>query len=104
MSGAVAAFTIVLALVTAITGCALIALSQPRICRVVAPSGGSSRLTRPLGWTLLFGAFVFCLARDGPSLGILAWLLIIMLSVFLVALAIAYLPSVLIPLVRLFAK
>jgi len=104
MIGPVAAFALVLALVTAITGCALIALSQPRIWRLVGPSDGSSRLTRPLGWTLLFGAFVFCSVRDGPSLGMLSWLLIITLSVFLVALAIAYRPNMLIPLVRLFAK
>lgn len=78
-------------------GCAALALSQPVHFRRVSGQHIRSlhavRRLRIMGWTLILMVFVVCIAWAGISFAALLWPLITAFSTLVVALCLAYRPS-----------
>ncbi|MEM0985100.1 MAG: DUF3325 domain-containing protein [Pseudomonadota bacterium] len=96
-----------LAALTAIIGCALLALSQSRNWREVIggkPPELTPRLAKWTGWIFIFASLVFCVLRDGGSFAAILWPLLFAVGALSVAMLLAYRPSCLKPVSAILAK
>lgn len=92
----------ILALVSACAGCALLGLSQARHWQAVTASPSPPpRTLRRVGWGLLLASLMFCILRDGASFAALLWPLLIMAGALIAALLLTWWPAALRPLCRL---
>jgi len=82
--------------VTAYTGFALYALSQPQHwCNVVGqpvPDRGCVLILRGIGTVMLAVSLLLALLRDGPSFGSLLWATLLSLAALAVAFTLAWRP------------
>lgn len=87
------------ALLAAVLGSAMLALSQRRHWQAVTDRPSSTgRPPRWLGWNLLAASFLLTIARDGPSFGALSWPMLVGFSASITAMLLAWTPQVLRPL------
>jgi uncharacterized membrane protein len=92
----------ILALVSACAGCALLALSQARHWQAVTASPSPPpRALRRVGWSLVLASLMLCILRDGASFAALLWPLLMMAGALIAALLLAWWPAALRPLCRL---
>jgi hypothetical protein len=91
------------AVISAIVGCALLALSQERHWKAVTGKAqGAGQRFRLAGWLLLIASLVCCILCDGASFAALLWPLLAMLAAFAVAAALTWRPALLHPLASMF--
>lgn len=86
---------------SALIGCALLAVSQERNSRKVQGEPmqkKSAKIARSAGCAVLCAAFVFCLISEGVSFAVLLWPLLLTVGAFLTTMVLAYRPSLLKPL------
>ncbi|MEM8774673.1 MAG: DUF3325 domain-containing protein [Pseudomonadota bacterium] len=86
---------LVLASLSALLGCAFLALSQHRHWRTVMGKGAPHRAVRPAGWALLAISLAICISRDGSSFAVILWPLLLSAAAILVVMIIAYWPKTL---------
>lgn len=79
-----------LAALSALIGCALLALRQQRNWRIVVGEGAARNGTAASGWSLIGLSFAFCVIRDGGSFAALLWPLLLAGAAFAVAMLLAY--------------
>jgi hypothetical protein len=94
---------LVLAALSAFSGCAMLALSQERHWQAVsgATCGPPARVRRS-GWLLITISLIMCIWRDGGSFAALLWPLMLMLGALATAATLTWQPAVLRFLTRLF--
>lgn len=93
MSLLVGTLLFALAVLSALLGCAFLALSQNRNWRDIVsckPSERMTRLARMAGCTFVFASLVFCVIRDGASFAALLWPLLFATAAFTIAMTLAY--------------
>lgn len=74
----------------ALGGFAALALAMPRHKAQLSPK--AARWWRPIGWVLTLGSFIPCVLEAGFSLALTAWLGVLSLAAFSVAMALTYRP------------
>ncbi|MFO6431620.1 DUF3325 domain-containing protein [Erythrobacter sp. W302b] len=90
------------AMLTAIAGCACLALSQERHWKAVSGTAPHARRTlRVAGWAQLGLSLASCILCDGASFAALLWPLLVMLAALVMAAVLTWRPRLLHPLARL---